>query len=148
MCCRTSITNSFPGLHSETFSNVTDSIPNTASFCCLNANYQLPVLIYLKVKNTDSRFPPQQNQFDYHRPPSPPYGRHFLFLFLTLPVRNTRLFMDLVYFSLTFIIVNLDIVRIEGVNETPDVEMTEMDLLLTPTLVFGFSLNDKIWCTF
>ena len=56
--------------------------------------------------------------------------------------------MDLVYFSLTFIIVNLDIVRIEGVNETPEVEMTEMDLLLTPTLVFGFSLNDKIWCTF
>ena len=75
-------------------------------------------------------------------------GRHFLFLFLTLPVRNTRLFVDLVYFSLAFIIVNLDIVRIEGVNDTPDVEMTEMDLLLTPTLVFGFSLNDKIWCTF
>lgn len=75
-------------------------------------------------------------------------GRHFLFLFLTLPVRITRLLVNLTYFSLAFVVVNLDIVRTEGVNDTPDVELTEMDLLLTPTVVFGFSLNDKIWCTF
>ena len=54
-------------------------------------------------------------------------------------------------FSLTFfflVVVNLDIVRTEEPDDTSDTEMTEMDLLLTPTVVFGFSLNDKIWCTF
>jgi hypothetical protein len=62
--------------------------------------------------------------------------RQFLFLFMTLPV--------------TFFLgrVNLDIVRTEAANDTPDVELMETDLLLTPTVVFGFSLNDKIWCTF
>ena len=38
--------------------------------------------------------------------------------------------------------------RTDETNDTPDVELTETDLLLTPTVVFGFSLNDKIWCTF
>ena len=53
--------------------------------------------------------------------------------------------MDLIYFSLAFIIVNLDtcIVRTEGVNDTPDVEMTE-----TPTDVFDFSLNDNLGVRF
>ena len=49
--------------------------------------------------------------------------------------------MDLIYFPLSFIIVDLDtcIVRTEGVNDTPDVEMAE-----TPTDVFDFSLNDNL----
>ena len=47
------------------------------------------------------------------------------------------------YLLLTCFHHNTCIVRTEGVNDTPDVEMTE-----TPTDVFGFSLNDKTWCTF
>ena len=49
---------------------------------------------------------------------------------------------------LVLIIVNLDIVRTQTINDTPDVELTDEDLLLTPSVVFGFSLNDKVWCTF
>lgn len=44
--------------------------------------------------------------------------------------------------------VNLDIIQTEAADDTPDVELTDEDLLLTPTAVLGFSLNDKIWCTF
>ena len=46
--------------------------------------------------------------------------------------------MDLTYFSLAFGR-NLDIVQ----TDAPDMELTEMGLLLTSTIVFGFSLNDK-----
>jgi hypothetical protein len=102
-----------------------------ASFRRLNANYQLPIPIYPKVDNTDSRFSPQP-QFDiYNRPPSPSYG---------VPLQPPQGVFDST--------INLDIVRTEGVNDTPDVELTEMDLLVTPTVVFGFSLNDKIWLEF
>ena len=71
-----------------------------------------------------------------------------LLVWLILPVGNTMLLVDHTFFSPAFVVVNLDIVRTEGNNDTPDVELTEMDLLLTPTVVFGFSLNDKIWRTF
>ena len=67
---------------------------------------------------------------------------------MTLPVRNIRLFVALTYYQLLLVVVNLDIVRTEPPNDTSDVDLTEMDLLLTPTAVFGFSFNDKIWCTF
>jgi len=117
-----------------------------ATFRRLNANYQLPIQIYPKLNNnTDSpQFPPQryntqpyivpQPQFDTydHRPRTPSFdgGPIPVPVFPVLPT------------------VNLDIVRTEPSNDTPDVELTEMDLLLTPTVVFGFSLNDKIWLEF
>lgn len=67
---------------------------------------------------------------------------------LALPVR-TSLFVDLTTFlTWSLFIANLDIVRTETANDTPDVEVTDEDLLLTPTVVSGFSLNDKVWCTF
>jgi hypothetical protein len=33
-------------------------------------------------------------------------------------------------------------------NDTPHVELTDEDLLLTPSVVFGFSLNVKVWLEF
>jgi len=33
-------------------------------------------------------------------------------------------------------------------DDTPDIEMTEEELLLTPAIVHGFSLTDKVWCMF
>lgn len=53
------------------------------------------------------------------------------------------------YLTLSLIVnVNIDIVRTESANDTPDVELSDEELLLTPSVVFGFSLNDKVWCTF
>jgi hypothetical protein len=93
--------------------------------------------MYPKLDNIDSRFAPHP-QFDaYNRPPSPSFGgpgKKYFFLFV-----------DLAYFSiLLLVVVDFDIVRTETANDTPDVELTEMDLLLTPTVVFSFCLNDKI----
>jgi len=33
-------------------------------------------------------------------------------------------------------------------DDTPDIEMTDDELLLTPAVVHGFSLSDKVWCMF
>ncbi len=32
-------------------------------------------------------------------------------------------------------------------DATPNVDLDDDEILLTPTLVFGFSLADRIWCT-
>ena len=69
---------------------------------------------------------------------------------LTLGVRYPGYIrgFDLFLTCFFLVVVNLDLVRTEPANDTSDVELTELDLLLTPTVVFGFSLNDKVWCTF
>lgn len=36
----------------------------------------------------------------------------------------------------------------QSIDATPDVEISDEDLLLAPTTVFGFSLSDKVWCKF
>ena len=98
-----------------------------------------------------SRLPPHSHPRpqSYNRPPSPPYGGRLQpASFDSTGKKNS---VDLIHTNfLTFflVVVNLDIVRTEEPDDTSDTEMTEMDLLLTPTVVFGFSLNDKIWCTF
>jgi len=71
--------------------------------------------------------------------------RHFTAL--ALSVRNNSR-VRLLISHLVLVIVNLDIVRTEPANDTADVEVKDDDLLLTPTVVFGFSLNDKVWCMF
>jgi len=40
-----------------------------------------------------------------------------------------------------------NLVQTQSNDDTPDVELMDDDLLLTPTVVFGFSLADKVWCT-
>jgi len=44
--------------------------------------------------------------------------------------------------------VNDNLVQTQSNDDTPDIELTDDDLLLTPTVVFGFSLDDKIWLEF
>ncbi|KAF8186777.1 hypothetical protein BJ912DRAFT_451923 [Pholiota molesta] len=36
----------------------------------------------------------------------------------------------------------------QSINATPDVEISDEDLLLAPATVFGFSLSDKVWLQF
>jgi len=43
---------------------------------------------------------------------------------------------------------NDNLVQAQSGNDTPDIELTEDDLLLAPTVVFGFSLADKVWLEF
>ncbi|KAF9527921.1 P-loop containing nucleoside triphosphate hydrolase protein [Crepidotus variabilis] len=43
---------------------------------------------------------------------------------------------------------NFNIVQTVSDDDTPDVELNDNDLLLTPTIVFGFSLVDKVWLEF
>lgn len=40
------------------------------------------------------------------------------------------------------------LVQIQSNDSTSDIELTDQDLLLTPTVVFGFSLSDKMWRKF
>ncbi|KAH9487460.1 ATPase family AAA domain-containing protein 3B [Psilocybe cubensis] len=40
------------------------------------------------------------------------------------------------------------LVQLSSSDSTADVELNEQDLLLTPTVVFGFSLSDKMWLEF
>jgi len=93
-----------------------------ASFRRLNSNYQLPTPIQPKVEgNTSTNTSPFGPQVDMYGNLQPPI------------VGST---------------VNLDIVRTQTDNDTPDIELTDEDLLLTPTVVFGFSFNDKVWLEF
>ncbi|KDR70007.1 hypothetical protein GALMADRAFT_145052 [Galerina marginata CBS 339.88] len=101
-----------------------------ATFRRLNANYRLPTPVPPKMKDASTtvkfnpRFapPPPQLQFDS-------FGH---------PIPNN---MPLVQ--------NQDhSVQVQSNDATPDVEMTDKELLLTPTVVFGFSLGDKVWLEF
>ena len=38
------------------------------------------------------------------------------------------------------------LVQTQSGDATADIELTDEDLLLAPTVVFGFSLVDKVWC--
>ncbi|KAF8797499.1 P-loop containing nucleoside triphosphate hydrolase protein [Phlegmacium glaucopus] len=96
-----------------------------AGFHRLNSNYQLPTPVQPKIENNTSTTPHRFVPEDYDSYSMPPQ-----------PVRMASS------------IVNFDIVRTDTANDTPDVELTDDDLLLTPTVVFGFSLNDKVWLEF
>ncbi|PPR04913.1 hypothetical protein CVT24_007157 [Panaeolus cyanescens] len=93
-----------------------------ATFRRLNPNYVLPFPVHPKTDDpnatTDSRF--TQQQYDEYGTPLPP------------PIPGQQ----------------VDLVQIQSDEATPDVELTEEDLLLTPTVVFGFSLSDKVWLEF
>jgi hypothetical protein len=109
-----------------------------ASFRRLNPNYQLPIPIPPRLDSTSpnmSRFapPPQLDAYGRYVHPPPPQLSPVPIYDSTINLVNQ---------------VDLDIIRTEGDNDTPDVELTDEDLLLTPTVVFGFSLNDKIWLEF
>lgn len=41
-----------------------------------------------------------------------------------------------------------NLVQTQSNDDTPDIELTDDDLLLTPSVVFGFSLADKVWREF
>jgi len=114
-----------------------------ATFRRLNPNYQLPIQVHSKVDNNNPRLPPQHPRMVPHLPQRPqhphdiynrspsPYGG---------PLQRPQSTIDST--------VNLDIMQAEEPSDTSDVELTDMDLLLTPTVVFGFSFNDKIWLEF
>ncbi|KDR69962.1 hypothetical protein GALMADRAFT_255287 [Galerina marginata CBS 339.88] len=95
-----------------------------ATFRRLNANYILPTPVPPKVEDSavkaNSRFAPQ---YDIYGNPLPEQ---------IVPVNSQA---D-------------HLVQLQSNDATPDVEMTDAELLLTPTVVFGFSLADKVWLEF
>ncbi|KAF8956224.1 P-loop containing nucleoside triphosphate hydrolase protein [Flammula alnicola] len=97
-----------------------------ATFRRLNANYLLPTPVPPTMEGSsvaggDSRFGPQYD----------PYGNPIPILPPSVPS---------LFNSGEFIAFSND--------ATPDVEISTEDLLLTPTVVFGFSLVDKVWLEF
>jgi len=100
-----------------------------ATFRRLNSNYQMPIPVPPKADENagvqvGSRFGPQ---FDpYGNPiPQPPSVASF-----TQPFTQDHL------------------VQTQSGDATADIELTDEDLLLAPTVVFGFSLVDKVWLEF
>jgi len=116
-----------------------------ATFRRLNTNYQMPIPIPPKSEEipgaqVDHRFGPQ---FDmYGNPVPPPVVAPF--------TQGLRRNMSMSTVNLTQIPIRPpdNLVQTQSGDATADVELTEEDLLLTPTVVFGFSLVDKVWCQF
>ncbi|KAF8148667.1 P-loop containing nucleoside triphosphate hydrolase protein [Crassisporium funariophilum] len=96
-----------------------------ATFRRLNSNYQLPTPVPPKVE--DNSDVAGSSRFGL-TPPIDMYGNP------TPPPVNLN--------------VSDHLVQTQSADDTADVEMTEEDLLLTPTVVFGFSLGDKVWLEF
>lgn len=117
-----------------------------ATFRRLNPNYVLPTPVPPKVEDnahikTNNRFGQQHQQVDPYGNPIPMpivpvqnLGTHFLPSYPSSSTINLpRLRID-------------HLVQTQSNDATSDVEMTDAELLLAPTVVFGFSLVDKVWC--
>jgi len=113
-----------------------------ATFRRLNTNYQMPTPIPPKAeeipgRQLDHRFGPQIDMYGNPIPqPLPAFAQG-------LP-RN----MSMSTVNLTQIPIRPpdNLVQTQSGDATADVELTEEDLLLAPTVVFGFSFVDKVWC--
>ncbi|KAF9482979.1 P-loop containing nucleoside triphosphate hydrolase protein [Pholiota conissans] len=104
-----------------------------ATFRRLNPNHILPVPVPPKVDDAslanNGRFNNNINLNNIpHFPPQyDEYGGIIPHVFPAIPLNNLAQ---------------------QSIDDTPDVEISEDDLLLTPTTVFGFSLSDKVWLEF
>jgi hypothetical protein len=116
-----------------------------ATFRRLTPNYVLPTPVPPKVEDntdtkTNSRF---VQQFDAYGNPLPqqPVIQSPGIIFPPPSASSS-----MIYLPPRLQAVNL--VQLQSNDATADVEMTDAELLLAPTVVFGFSLVDKVWLEF
>ena len=112
-----------------------------ATFRRLNPNHTLPTPVPPKMAGdsdaatSDPRFRTPNGFDEYGNPlPFPPVPQ------ITGMSRHL--------YSVLLFIFAADALAQHSASDTSEVELTESDLLLTPTTVLGFSLSDKVWCTF
>ncbi|KAF8882735.1 P-loop containing nucleoside triphosphate hydrolase protein [Gymnopilus junonius] len=117
-----------------------------ATFRRLNPNYVLPTPVPPKVEDnvdtkTNTRFN-QPPQYDSYGNPLPPLQVNQNLGIFLMPSSASSSEIDLPHLRIDHL------VQTQSNDATPDVEMTDAELLLAPTVVFGFSLVDKVWLEF
>lgn len=107
---------------------------SSASFRRFNPNYKYPTAVSKKVEA------PQLDIYGNFMDPEPvpvpgqyANGKRPLILYVSSALND--IFEGVLVDS-----------RLRDEESTNDVELTDKELMLTPTVVFGFSLSDKLWC--